>query len=101
MPPELLRRAAQTKRIFNIVLGSIAAISLLGDGIGIMNIMLTSVTEHTREIGIRCALRARRHDMIVQFFVAFTISTLVGIIFGLYPAFRAGRMDPVEARRHE
>lgn len=142
VPLELLKRAEETKRIFNIVLGSIAAISLLVGGIGIMNIMLASVTERTREIGIRRALGARRRDIVVQFlvetvilsgaggiigvllgvvipfvvthtagmktivtlwspFLAFTISALVGIIFGIYPALRAAQMDPVEALRHE
>ncbi|MEI6568618.1 MAG: ABC transporter permease, partial [Verrucomicrobiota bacterium] len=142
VPLELLKRAERTKQIFNIVLGSIAAISLLVGGIGIMNIMLASVTERTREIGIRRALGARRHDIISQFLVetvllsgvggvlgvllgiaipfivtyaagmktivtlwapllAFTISAMVGVIFGIYPAFRAASMDPVEALRHE
>jgi len=142
VPLELLKRAERTKQIFNIVLGSIAAISLLVGGIGIMNIMLASVTERTREIGIRRALGARRRDIVTQFlvetvllsgvggiigvllgmtipvivthtagmktiitfwspFLAFTISALVGVIFGLYPALRAAKMDPVEALRHE
>src|SRR6267142_430654 len=69
VPLELLKRAERTKQIFNIVLGSIAAISLLVGGIGIMNIMLASVTERTREIGIRRALGAKRHDIITQFLV--------------------------------
>jgi putative ABC transport system permease protein len=142
VPLEMLKQAEHTKRIFNIVLGSIAAISLLVGGIGIMNIMLASVTERTREIGIRRALGARRRDIVLQFLVetvllsgaggllgvllgvaipfvvtwtagmktiivlwspllAFGISALVGVVFGIYPALRAAQMDPVEALRHE
>ena len=142
VPLELLRQAARTKRIFSIVLGSIAAISLLVGGIGIMNIMLATVSERTREIGIRRALGARKRDIIIQFLsetvlltvaggalgillgsaipiiishlgkmptvitvysliLAFAISAAVGVIFGIYPAYRAANMDPVEALRHQ
>ena len=142
VPLELLMRAEETKRIFNIVLGSIASISLLVGGIGIMNVMLATVTERTREIGIRRALGAKRHHIVTQFLVetvvlsvgggllgvalglaipsivertadmrtivtpsapllAFAISAGIGVIFGIYPAWRASHMDPVEALRHE
>ena len=142
VPRELLARAEETKRIFNIVLGSIAGISLLVGGIGIMNVMLATVTERTREIGIRRALGAKRVHIISQFLVecvllsavgggvgvllglvipeyvewryelptvvtplaptfAFLISVGIGVIFGLYPAWRAATMDPVDALRHE
>ena len=142
VPLELLLQAERTKWIFNLVLGLIAAISLLVGGIGIMNVMLATVTERTREIGIRRALGAKRHHILTQFLVetvvlsvgggllgiglglaiplaverfagmntvvtpaapvlAFAISATIGIVFGLYPAWRAANMDPVEALRHE
>jgi putative ABC transport system permease protein len=165
VPMELLRQADQIRQIFNIVLGSIAAISLVVGGIGIMNIMLATVTERTREIGIRRALGAKQKDILQQFLtetvvlagpggvigillglatppafsgmqyivtnfvldgpsesqsdvgkmftemeptlavwslpLAFLISVGIGVLFGVYPARSAARMDPIEALRHE
>ncbi len=87
VPLELLRQAEQTKRIFNIVLGSIAAISLLVGGIGIMNIMLATVTERTREIGVRRALGAKKKDIITQFLVETVVLSvgggLIGVVIGV------------------
>ncbi|MCA9125406.1 MAG: FtsX-like permease family protein, partial [Planctomycetales bacterium] len=142
VPLELLRQAQREKRIWNLVLGSIAGISLLVGGIGIMNIMLATVTERTREIGVRRALGAKRRDIVHQFLIetmvlsttggvvgigvgvaipfvvsylseietaispvavllAFSISVLIGIVFGVYPARRAAHLDPIECLRHE
>jgi putative ABC transport system permease protein len=142
VPLALLKQAEATKRTFNIVLGSIAGISLLVGGIGIMNIMLASVTERTREIGIRRAIGAKRKQIIYQFlieavvlstiggltglglgalvpflityfsgmptvitmngiFLPLLISMTIGIVFGLYPAMHAARVDPIIALRHE
>lgn len=87
IPLELLAQAKQTQRLFNIILGSIAGISLLVGGIGIMNIMLATVTERTREIGIRRALGARRKDIVLQFLVETVVISasggLLGIILGI------------------
>ena len=83
IPLELLNQAEATKRIFNIVLGSIAAISLLVGGIGIMNIMLASVTERTREIGTRRALGATRKDIIMQFLVESVLLSVIGGLIGV------------------
>jgi putative ABC transport system permease protein len=142
VPLALLKQAEATKRTFNIVLGSIAGISLLVGGIGIMNIMLASVTERTREIGIRRAIGAKRYQIIYQFLIEtvvlsmfggliglgvgvlipllityfsgmttvvtlngillpLIISMAIGILFGLYPAINAAKVDPIIALRHE
>ena len=142
VPLQRLIQARETQRIFSIVLGSIAAISLLVGGIGIMNITLATVLERTREIGIRRAMGAKQTDIVVQFLtetvllallggtlgiglgilvpymvsrfakmatevtawslvLAFGISAAVGVLFGIYPAYRAANMDPIEALRHE
>lgn len=86
VPEELLKQEQRTKEIFNIVLGAIASISLIVGGIGIMNIMLASVMERTKEIGIRRAVGATRKDIVIQFLAeATTISVsggIIGIILG-------------------
>ena len=87
VPLDLIEQAQATQRIFNFVLGATAAISLLVGGIGIMNIMLASVSERTREIGIRRALGARQSDIVLQFLIetAFlsSVGTLIGLGFGI------------------
>jgi putative ABC transport system permease protein len=81
IPEQLLRQSQQTQRIFNIVMGCIAGISLLVGGIGIMNIMLANVLERTKEIGVRRAIGARRSDIRLQFLIeAITISALGGML---------------------
>jgi putative ABC transport system permease protein len=83
VPLALLRQAESTQRTFNIVLGSIAGISLLIGGIGIMNIMLASVTERTREIGIRRAIGARRKQIIGQFLIETVVLSVAGGFIGI------------------
>ena len=83
IPEELLRQSQKTQQIFNIVMGCIAGISLLVGGIGIMNIMLASVLERTREIGIRRALGARRRDILAQFLVEALLVSLIGGLLGV------------------
>jgi putative ABC transport system permease protein len=83
IPLALLREAEATKRRFNIVLGSIAGISLLVGGIGIMNIMLASVTERTREIGIRRAIGAKRKQIVMQFLIETVVLSTIGGLIGV------------------
>jgi putative ABC transport system permease protein len=84
VPLELLRQAEREKRIWNLVLGSIAGISLLVGGIGIMNIMLATVSERTREIGIRRALGATRTHIVAQFLVESTVLSAAGGLLGIF-----------------
>ncbi len=143
---DLLATANQITGFITLFLGSVAGISLLVGGIGIMNIMLVSVTERTREIGIRKAIGARRVDILMQFLIeatmvsvaggaigillggggsrlldglrlgsqaiqtvvapgsialAFSVSALIGLFFGVYPAIKASQLDPIQALRYE
>jgi putative ABC transport system permease protein len=143
---DYLSAVSQVTGVFTAFLGAVAGISLLVGGIGIMNIMLVSVTERTREIGIRKAVGARRQDILSQFLIealvvslaggtmgvlvgmsisrlagqvdlggqsipsivapesimlAFSVSALVGLFFGIYPAMRASRLNPIQALRYE
>jgi putative ABC transport system permease protein len=82
VPREILRQQERTQRIFNVVTGAIAAISLLVGGIGIMNIMLAGVAERTREVGVRRALGATRRDVASQFLVESSLLTVAGGVAG-------------------
>jgi putative ABC transport system permease protein len=147
VPLDKLEEAERAKSRFLMLMAMIASISLLVGGIGIMNIMLATVTERTREIGIRRALGAKRKDITMQFlieavvqtslggvlgilmgmlivfaapplfdlfnahlparihvpsiFLSLIVAVAVGVGFGLYPAYRAAMLDPIEALRHE
>jgi ABC-type lipoprotein export system ATPase subunit/ABC-type antimicrobial peptide transport system permease subunit len=100
VPLQLLRQAEETKRIFNIVLGSIAAISLLVGGIGIMNIMLATVTERTREIGVRRALGAKQRDITSQFLVEAIVLAigggLIGVVLGVITPFTVSQLTAMK-----
>lgn len=139
---EIRQNATEVTGVFKWLLGGIAAISLLVGGIGIMNIMLVTVTERTREIGVRKAIGAKEGHILLQFLIesvivsglggllglalglglaavlprlmpmpalvewpsaalALAVSAGVGVFFGLYPAWQASRLDPIEALRHE
>jgi ABC-type antimicrobial peptide transport system permease subunit len=139
---EILKMLGSTSQMMSMLLLIVAMISLVVGGVGIMNIMLVSVTERTKEIGVRMAVGARSHQILRQFLIeavvlcllggaagilfgrsaatlvwyflrwpitasypaiagAFLVSATIGIAFGFYPAWKASRLDPIDALRYE
>jgi putative ABC transport system permease protein len=98
VPEELLAQAQRTQQIFNIIMGSIAGISLLVGGIGIMNIMLANVSERTREIGIRRAIGATKGDILVQFIIETVLICLTGGVLGNLVGFGLARTITLYAK---